>query len=87
MQYIEKENFRDCFPIGEKRMEKLFILTFLLTVVLTIPGFLCSVILLIVAKQWKWLALTLGNLLFFLFPERRVRFRRFGIKRMKSFEK
>ena len=50
-------------------MEKLFILTFLLTVVLTIPGFLCSVILLVIAKQWKWLALTAGNLLFFLFPE------------------
>ena len=50
-------------------MEKLFALTFLLTPVLTIPGFLCSVILLIIAKQWKWLALTVGNLLFFLFPE------------------
>ena len=50
-------------------MEKLFILTVLLTPVLTIPGFLCSVILLVIAKQWKWLALTLGNLLFFLFPE------------------
>ena len=50
-------------------MEKLFTLTFLLTPVLTIPGFLCSVILLIIAKQWKWLALTAGNLLFFLFPE------------------
>ena len=44
VQYIEKENFRECFPIGAKRMEKLFILTFLLTPVLTIPGFLCSVI-------------------------------------------
>ncbi len=50
-------------------MEKLFILTVLLTPVLTIPGFLCSVILLVIAKQWKWLALTVGNLLFFLFPE------------------
>ena len=50
-------------------MEKLFILTVLLTPVLTIPGFLCSVILLVIAKQWKWLALTVVNLLFFLFPE------------------
>ena len=50
-------------------MEKLFILTFLLTVVLTVPGFLCSVILLVIAKEWKWLVLTVGNLLFFLFPE------------------
>ena len=50
-------------------MEKLLVLSFLFTVVLTIPGFLCSVILLIIAKEWKWLALTVGNLLFFLFPE------------------
>jgi len=50
-------------------MEKLLALSFLFTVVLTIPGFLCSVILLIIAKEWKWLALTVGNLLFFLFPE------------------
>ncbi len=50
-------------------MEKLLALSFLFTVVLTIPGFLCAVILLIIAKEWKWLALTVGNLLFFLFPE------------------
>ena len=50
-------------------MVKLLSLAFLLTVVLTIPGLLCSVILLVIAKEWKWLALTVGNLLFFLFPE------------------
>jgi len=50
-------------------MEKLLALSFLFTVVLMIPGFLCAVILLIIAKEWKWLALTVGNLLFFLFPE------------------
>ena len=50
-------------------MEKLFALSFLFAVILMIPGFLCTVILLIIAKEWKWLSLTIGNLLFFLFPE------------------
>ncbi len=50
-------------------MEKLLVLALFFTVVLTVPGFLCSVILLVIGKQWKWLALTIGNMLFFLFPE------------------
>ena len=48
---------------------QILLLVFLIFALFTIPGFLCSVILLVIAKQWKWLALTVGNLLFFLFPE------------------
>ncbi|MBQ9336500.1 MAG: hypothetical protein IJS14_04295 [Lentisphaeria bacterium] len=66
---LKRDKNVNVFPLGEERMEKLLVLSFLFTVVLTIPGFLCSVILLIIAKEWKWLALTVGNLLFFLFPE------------------
>ena len=66
---LKRDKNVNVFPLGEERMEILLLLALFFTVVLTIPGFLCSVILLIVAKQWKWLALTLGNLLFFLFPE------------------
>ena len=48
---------------------QLLLLVFLTFALFTIPCFLCVVILLIIAKEWKWLALTVGNLLFFLFPE------------------
>ena len=36
---------------------------------LTIPCFLCCIIALIVQKQWKWLAFTLGNMVVFWGPE------------------
>ena len=48
---------------------QILLLVFLIFALFTIPCFLCAVILLIIAKQWKWLALTVGDLLFFLFPE------------------
>ena len=48
---------------------QILLVVFLAFALFTIPCFFSAVILLIIAKQWKWLALTVGDLLFFLFPE------------------